>query len=199
MLTLHEQYRLKEEAIHQRLQDFSRRSEEDIFYELCFCLLTPQSKGKMCWERVERLKKRNFKERPINPHSSINDLRFHNHKNVYLLVAKRQFSHILEQLSQEKDVAVLREWLVKNVQGFGYKESSHFLRNIGHRNLAILDRHILKNLVHHNIISALPKTLTRKRYLAIEQQFLQFAEQVKIPLDALDLLFWSNETGEIFK
>ena len=73
------------------------------------------------------------------------------------------------------------------------------MRNIGHRNLAILDRHILKNLVRHKVIKELPPTLTPKRYLAIEQQFQQFASKIGISMDALDLLFWSEETGEIFK
>ena len=199
MQTLHKQYLLKQQVIEQRLQDFSRRSEEDIFYELCFCLLTPQSKGKMCWERVALLKKRNFKERPINPHHSIHDLRFHNHKNQYLLAAKRQFPLILKKISKEKDAALLREWLVNTIKGYGYKEASHFLRNIGYRNLAILDRHILRNLVRHKIIPEIQKTLTRKHYLDIEQKFQQFAQQIGISMDALDLLFWSNETGEIFK
>jgi len=38
------------------------------------------------------------------------------------------------------------EWLVKNLTGLGYKEAGHFLRNIGSGKIAILDRHILRNL-----------------------------------------------------
>ncbi|MBI1972750.1 N-glycosylase/DNA lyase [Candidatus Woesearchaeota archaeon] len=199
MHALTKEYSLTRKAIFQRLEAFSRVSEDDIFYELCFCLLTPQSKGKMAWGRIEKLKKAGFKDRHINPHRFINDMRFHNHKNNYLLAAKQQFPLILQKLQEEKNAFQLREWLVEHIKGYGYKEASHFLRNIGYRNLAILDRHILKNLVRHNVIQELPKTLTRKRYLAIEQQFLAFAKQVNIPMDALDILFWSNETGEIFK
>lgn len=199
MHSLSKEYSLKKKAIFQRLEEFSRVSEDDIFYELCFCLLTPQSKGKMAWERVEQLQKIGFKDRHVDPHRFIKDMRFHNHKSRYLVAAKKKFSELLQQLKKETNAFQLREWLVKNIDGFGYKESAHFLRNIGHRNLAILDRHILRNLVRHNVIKELPKTLTRKRYLEIEQQFLAFAEEIKIPLDALDLLFWSNETGEIFK
>ncbi len=86
-----------------------------------------------------------------------------------------------------------------NVKGLGWKEASHFLRNIGRRNLAILDRHILRNLKRHQVIRSLPKTLTAKRYKAIEQQFARFAEAIGISMDELDLLFWSRETGEILK
>jgi len=89
--------------------------------------------------------------------------------------------------------------LVKNVKGLGLKESSHFLRNIGYRGLAILDRHILKNLHKSNVINELPKTLTPKVYFEIEKKFKDFSREVSIDMDELDLLFWSMETGEVFK
>ena len=103
------------------------------------------------------------------------------------------------RIAGEKDAARLRDWLVLNVKGLGWKEASHFLRNIGCRNLAILDRHILRNLQRHRVIRSLPKTLTKKQYHTIEQKFARFAETVGISMDELDLLFWSRETGEILK
>jgi N-glycosylase/DNA lyase len=94
----------------------------------------------------------------------------------------------------------LREWLVKNVKGLGYKEATHFLRNVGRSNgLAILDRHILRNLKRYGAIRAIPKTLSKKEYFRIERRFREFADAVGIPIDELDLLFWSMETGEIRK
>ena len=81
------------------------------------------------------------------------------------------------------------------MKGLGWKEASHFLRNIGYRDLAILDRHILRNLRRHRIIRTLPKTLTPSRYRAIEGKFRAFAGAIGIPMDELDLLFWSRETG----
>ena len=199
MHPLHHTYKSKQRAIEQRLRAFSQLAVDDIFYEFCFCLLTPQSKGKFCWEKVQNLRFLHFKERSFNPHRYIKDMRFHHHKNNYLLAGKKIYPQVLEQLSLRQDSSTLRAWLATHVDGYGYKESSHFLRNIGHRNLAILDRHILKNLVHHKVIPELPKTLTPKTYLAIEQRFQRFAQKINIPLDALDLLFWSNETGEVFK
>ena len=93
----------------------------------------------------------------------------------------------------------LRAWLVANVKGLGLKEASHFLRNIGRRDLAILDRHILKNLRYHGLLRTLPRTLNVRRYLATERRFRCFAAEVGIPMDELDLLFWSRETGQILK
>ena len=87
------------------------------------------------------------------------------------------------------------------VGGFGgvCLHNSHFLRNIGHRNLAILDRHILKNLHKLNVINEIPATLTPKKYFEIENKFIEFSNKVNISMDELDLLFWSQETGEVFK
>jgi N-glycosylase/DNA lyase len=65
--------------------------------------------------------------------------------------------------------------------------------------MAILDRHILKNLIKHNVIRSLPKTLTKKKYLSIERRFQKFANEIGVPIDELDLVFWSNEAGEILK
>jgi N-glycosylase/DNA lyase len=92
-----------------------------------------------------------------------------------------------------------REYLVKNVKGLGLKEASHFLRNIGHNNLAILDRHILKNLHKLGVIEEVPRSLTKKAYLDIEEKFKRFSKKIGITMDELDLLFWSMETGKVFK
>ena len=82
----------------------------------------------------------------------------------------------------------------------GYKESSHFLRNVGFGDdIAILDRHIMKNLVKYGVIEEIPKSLTDKKYLEIEEKMRKFASGVGIPMAHLDLLWWSEETGEIFK
>lgn len=93
-----------------------------------------------------------------------------------------------------------REFLLKEVNGYGLKEASHFLRNIGFGSeIAILDRHILKNLVKCGVITSVPKTLSKKNYLEIEEKMKNFCKKHKIPFDELDLIFWSNETGEVFK
>ena len=98
------------------------------------------------------------------------------------------------------DILATRQWFAENVKGIGYKEASHFLRNIGlGKGLAILDVHILKNLIRHGVIKAVPKSLSRSKYLESEQKVRKFSEKIKIPMDELDILFWSNETGEIFK
>ncbi len=193
-------YNERKEIIKKRLNDFSKISRDDIFYELCFCILTPQSSAKMADKCIQELKKRDFKNTEyLNPEKLITNIRFNINKAKYLVEAKNKYDKILSAIKTIKDARELREWLVENVKGYGYKESSHFLRNIGYRNLAILDRHILKNLRKNNIIDEIPKHLNKKIYFEIEEKFKEFSNKIGIDMDELDLLFWSMETGEVFK
>jgi len=190
-------YNIKKKEIESRLKDFE--NSKDYFYEMCFCILTPQSSAKASWKSILKLKELDFKNKNINPEKYIEGVRFHVNKSRYLLELKGKYEFILENINTIKDSRELREFLVKNVKGYGYKESAHFLRNTGHKNLAILDRHILKNLLKNKVIDEIPKSLTPKKYFEIEEKFLEFSRKMNIPMDHLDLLFWSKETGEIFK
>jgi len=192
-------YEKRKTAIKARLEDFSKVKKEDYFYELCFCLLTPQSNAKRAFSCIEELKKMDFQNKDINPKPVLHKkIRFHNNKSIYLKEAKQNYKEIEKAIETIKGSRELREFLVKNIKGFGYKEASHFLRNIGYKNLAILDRHILKNLEELKVIK-IPKSLNKNNYLKIENKFQNFANKVNISMDELDLLFWSQETGEIFK
>jgi len=115
------------------------------------------------------------------------------------LIEFKENKQILSELKKLKCNKVKREFLVRNVKGLGYKEASHFLRNTGHRDLAILDRHILKNLAKLKVIKEVPNSLGASKYLEIEDRFSKFSSKVGIAMDELDLLFWSMETGKVFK
>ena len=195
MNNLFEEYEKKKGIIKRRLYEFSKVKGEDIFYELCFCLLTPQSNAKKCDKAVSNLRGKNFLHEAINPKGCIKEIRFYNNKSRYLLGAKDYYKRI----GLGRNARHLREFLVANIKGLGYKEASHFLRNIGCRDLAILDRHVLRSLKRYDVIKEIPKTLTRKKYLEIEEKFYNFSKRIKIPMDELDLLFWSMGTGEVFK
>ncbi|MBL7147996.1 MAG: DNA lyase [Nanoarchaeota archaeon] len=185
---LRKEYNKRKKEIRIRLTEFSKN--KDIFYELCFCLLTPQSNAKKCWDAVLELKKLDFKNKNIKIEGILKSkTRFHINKSKYLYEMKNKF----------KDLKIDREFLVENVRGLSYKEASHYLRNIGYKNHAILDRHILKNLKKYGVIEEVPKSLSKKKYLEIEEKFKEFSKKVGIKIDELDLLFWSMEHGEIFK
>lgn len=200
---LRQELNARREAIRARLADFSAVKPEDYFFELVYCLLTPQSSAVNAGKAVARMQARGVctdcSELASLLHQEDYYIRFHNTKARHILEAQEKFPEIARTIREQPDAVQLREWLVQNVKGLGWKEASHFLRNIGRRDLAILDRHILRNLKRHQVIRSLPKTLTKKRYAAIETQFARFAEAIGITMDELDLLFWSRETGEILK
>jgi len=182
-------------------------SEKEIFAELVFCLLTPQSRAKTCWDAVKNLIHKNLllKGNVNRLSKEIQEARFKYKKAGYIVEARKQFLingklTIKLRIMQFSDVYDAREWLVQHVKGIAYKEASHFLRNIGlGKNLAILDRHILKNLKLLGVIEEVPGSLSRKRYLEIEKKMKEFAKRIKIPVSHLDLVLWYKETGEIFK
>jgi len=198
------------DEINNRLKEFKKKweeSEEVIFAELVFCILTPQSKAKLCWKTVETLRKKNLL---LNGERNeiakeLNMVRFKNKKTSYIISARNQFLNngkisIKSIIKKFRNPMDAREWLIKNVKGIGYKEASHFLRNIGFgENFAILDRHILKNLKSLGVINSIPKNLSRKKYIQVEEKMKKLSEKMNIPLSLLDLLLWYKETGEIFK
>ena len=183
------------------------KSQKKIFAELIFCLLTPQSKATVCWNCVENIIKKNLL---LNGNynkilSNLVGVRFKYKKATFVTNARKLFVknnhlNIKETLSHSKNIFQTRDWLVKNVKGMGLKEASHFLRNIGFgQNLAILDRHILRNLMFYNVIEEIPKSLTKKLYYEIETKMCSFSKKIKIPLEHLDIVFWYKATNSIFK
>lgn len=196
-------YLTRRREILRRLADFAAVPREDYFPELVYCLLTPQSSAVNAARAVEALRHTGCWDTPETSAGILRRasayIRFHNTKAKRIAEAFAAFETISAALAGTSDARELRAWLAGNVKGLGWKEASHFLRNIGRRNLAILDRHILKNLKYYGALASIPTSLTPKRYAAIERRFDRFAATVRIPMDELDLLFWSNETGEILK
>jgi len=227
-------YRIKKKEIISRLKEFEKiwsdKNDEEIFTELAFCILTPQSRAKLCWDAIVKLREKDLllKGNAEQIRQGLSGVRFKNKKAKYIVKARKLFmtqnrikaipSHhplvkggrgdfkvnnnvsLKPILSKFVDVYECRDWLEKNINGLGYKEASHFLRNIGFgEKIAILDRHILRNLKEIGIIEEIPKYLNRSGYSRIEKNMIEFSKQINIPPSHLDLLLWSKETGEIFK
>ena len=190
-----------------KFEGIHKKPDKKIFEELCFCILTPQSKAVYCDKAIKDLKKANLllrgSERDVK--KKLKGLaRFHNKKALYLVEARKAFRNKkrfdIKKRLNTKNIFKAREWLVENIKGLGYKEASHFLRNIGlGENISILDVHILKNLKRLGVIKEIPNSVTKKNYKEIEKKMRRFSKKVNIPLEELDLLFWSNQTGFIFK
>ena len=199
--------------IKKRLKEFKNiwknGSNEEIHLELSFCILTPQSKAVNAWRAITKLKENDliFNGRAEEIVEFLNIVRFKNNKAKYLVELREQMRDKTTGKIITKDffnsidsVFEKRDWIVKNIKGMSYKEAGHFLRNVGFgQEIAILDRHILKNLQKLEVIKEIPKTLSPKLYLEIEEKMKKYCEFIKIPMDEIDLLLWYKEAGEIFK
>jgi N-glycosylase/DNA lyase len=59
--------------------------------------------------------------------------------------------------------------------------------------------HILRSLHEFGLINSSKPPTNRKKYLEVEEKLKEFAEMIGIDFDELDLLLWSNRTGEVLK
>ena len=207
-----ETYQSIKPQIEQRLAEFQniwkKDSEFDLYKELIFCQLTPQSNAERCWMAVQQLEKRNllFSNDTIKISECLRGYtRFHHTKANHIIenretLVKNNILCIRDQLNKVADPKNRRKWLVQNIKGMGYKEASHYLRNIGFgEEFAILDRHILKKLVEFEVIDSIPSSLSKKMYLEIETLMEIFSLQIEIPLSHLDFVFWYMQKKFIFK
>ncbi|MFQ5952636.1 MAG: N-glycosylase/DNA lyase [Candidatus Omnitrophota bacterium] len=203
------EYNKKKNRIKKRLKDFKsvwNRSDKKIFSELCFCICTPQSRAIYCDKAISGLEKSGllYRGSARQIKAGLKAVRFPNNKSRYIAEARVFFTENgsirIKKRLDSGDLYKTRHWLVRNVKGLGLKEASHFLRNIGlGSGLAILDVHILKNMVKYKVIKEVPKNVSEKKYLFLENKLRNFSDRTGIPMDELDLLLWSMETGEIFK
>jgi N-glycosylase/DNA lyase len=186
-----------------------------------FCLLTPAARAHSAWDALQNLKTKGLilstetavstpsvKDsgfRSLRIADELRIVRFKNNKARNVMEAEQYFTcegsvSVRSRLSCFQSTLELREWLAATIRGMGYKEASHFLRNIGRGDdIAILDRHILRCLKRLGIIDTVPEGLTEKRYIHTEQRMRNLALRLGMPLSHLDILFWYHETGEIFK
>lgn len=190
------------EIIDNRITEFEqigKSSSERIFSELCFCILTANFNAERSIKIQENINE-GFCSLSIEKLAlKLKKLghRFPNTRASYIEEARNSLKGLeknLRQMSEQK----LREWLVNNIKGIGYKEASHFLRNIGKKNLAIIDFHIL-DILEANNLNKKPKTLTKSKYLVIEAHLEDIAQKLNLTLAELDLYLWYLETGRILK
>jgi len=190
-------YKSKKPIIDSYLDRSKSRTREEVWFELCFCLLTPQSKANLCRSTLERLRESGKLFTGTDTHISkeMTSVRFCNNKAKYIVEAREKFDDIFGKIIELRHRPLeLREYLVKNVKGYGYKESSHFLRNIGlGDDLAILDRHVLRYMKRFKIKE--PKTLSRKSYLEYEKRFLAISKKLGLKAAELDSAIWLDGSG----
>jgi len=185
-------------------ENFKNKNTKEWFSELCFCILTANSKAVTGLKIQDELKVKGFCEySPDLIKNTIrkNKHRFHNNKAKYIVSARDHINikNKITKLVKEKGEIKAREWLADNIKGIGFKEASHFMRNVGYKNLAILDRHILNLMKENSFIKEIPKPITRKKYLEIEEIFNGLAKKLKMSCAELDLYMWYMKTGKVLK
>jgi N-glycosylase/DNA lyase len=188
--------------ISNRINDFKcidRKSNDDLFNELCFCLLTANFNAEKSIKIQNEIGECFHKDSEDELIKKLKEYghRFPNVRAKYINLSKT-CKKDLNKIVKFHDKNAIREWTVKNVKGLGYKEASHFLRNIGFDDYAIIDFHIIDILEKYDIIKR-PKSLTKKRYLEIENELKKIAKKTDLTLSELDLYLWYMETGKILK
>jgi len=197
-------YASKKADIFKRLGELDKikyEPNEKIFAELCFCLCTPQTKASAANKAIKELEQTGLllsgNAGNISGILEKSGVRFHNNKANFIVAARNYFSRAgqmkIKGMLNTDDLWGLRNWLADNIKGLGYKEASHFLRNIGYgKDVAILDRHILTELCKHKVISEIPLVLPKNKYLHIERLMKEFARTLNISMAELDMVFWSE-------
>jgi N-glycosylase/DNA lyase len=204
-------YRKKKPAIVARLAEFKAaydKGDRAVFEELCYCILTAGSSAKMGMRTVEALRDilLTGSEEELQQRAQQHRVRFWRIRPSYIACTReylnRECGLRLRELIESFDCPQKRRDFFaanKSIKGLGYKEASHFLRNIGFPGYAILDKHILNSLREMGVIGARMRPAGRAGYLAIEKKLENFAREIGIDMDHLDLLLWSRKTGEILK
>lgn len=174
-----------------RIREFKRKkSDEGLFSELCFCVMTAGFNAQKSIEIQKKIGKGFLSLSEKELQKKLKKLGYRYHNRAAYIVLNRKYVHELRGKS--------REWLVKHIKGLGMKEASHFLRNLGYCDCAIIDFHIIDVLAKYKLIKR-PKTLTKAKYLEIEKVLEQLAKRAALTLDELDLYLWFLETGKILK
>lgn len=183
--------------IQQRLSEFSyfeNKTSEEWFSELCFCLLTANASAAGGIKVQEAISPKEFlmlSQEQLSKKLKEIGYRFPNVRSKYI-VGAREHKNVKEIVKNMTDKEA-RHFLVNNVKGLGMKEASHFLRNTGRKDVAILDKHILR------IMGKELKSMTPKRYLEIEQEIVELSKKTNTDLAELDLILWYSQTGQLLK
>ncbi len=188
--------------VRARVREFrrlGRRGEDELFQEMCFCILTANFNAERAIAIQEAIAGGFITLPKGRLAARLRALghRYPNARAAYIVEARKHRGGIRRVLLGLGGLE-LRKWFACNVKGLGFKEASHFLRNIGYGEYAILDFHII-DILERNGLIARPKTLTPRRYVEIEGALKRMGGRLGLDMADLDLCLWFMETGKILK
>jgi N-glycosylase/DNA lyase len=201
----------RREEIRRRLSDFEavwrKGSDRDIWEEMVFCFFTGGCSARMGLRSVEAVRSILLTGNREEFAAALRGVHRYPNERARYIEESRNFLltdcdlRLRQRLAGFADRNERRDWLVKEkgIKGLGYKEASHFLRNIGFTGYAILDKHVLRSMAELKIIDDLKPPNSGSRYLTVEERLKSLASTLGIDFDELDLVLWSMKTGEILK
>ena len=206
-------HRARRKEIRKRLGEFDevwrKGSDARLWEELAYCIFTAGASARMGLDSVDAVRPLLLNGEAEAMTAALKQAgahRFPVARPQYIVVTRNYFRTqfgmaLRKRLREFSDPVERRDWLAqeKQVKGLGYKESSHFLRNIGVKGHAILDKHVMRCLTEVGVVDSAKPPQTRKKYLEVEQELIRFAKDIRVDFDELDLVLWSMKTGEILK
>jgi N-glycosylase/DNA lyase len=204
-------YTEKRREIQDRLAEFAEvgreASDEKLFEELTFCIYTAGASARMGLRSVERVRPVLMTGSDQEIERALSGAHMWPEQRAARVYQTREYlrehcgMEMRQLLEGFRSADERRDFFAagRGIRGIAYKEASHFLRNIGYTGYAILDKHILARLSEFGVIENPKPASTKKKYVAIEEKMKEFAGQVRIDFDELDLLLWCTKTGEILK
>jgi N-glycosylase/DNA lyase len=190
-------------SVRGRMAEFERAGmdEDGLFEELCFCILTANFSAEGGIRIQEAIGDGFLKlsERELSKRLEELGHRYPRARAKYIVEARWVHGGLAKRLRGFRDAKEAREWLVENVKGLGYKEASHFLRNVGFGDVAIIDRHVLRFLREMGLIEEMPRALGKGRYLELERLLSAVASKLGLSVGELDLYIWYEMTGKVLK
>ena len=206
-------HKARRREIQARLAEFEdvwrKGSDARLWEELVFCIFTAGASARMGMKAIEAVRPLLMNGKRAEMTKALKKAgahRFPVERPGYIVVARNFLRdhcgfRLREQLQSFSNPIERRDWLAqeKGIKGLGYKEASHFLRNIGLKGHAILDKHVVRCLADLKIVENPRPPTSRGRYLEIEEELKKLAVEVQVDFDELDLVLWSMKTGEVLK
>ena len=203
-------YNERKDSIENQLNEFDlvRESGDDrrIFEELSFCILTSAVGPKVGAKSLDAIKDtlleattEEIEERLTGVHKYPEKAYYIIHTRDYL---KSEYGLKMRELVNSFDDPLERREffaLNKDIKGLGLTQASHFLRNIGLKGYAILDRNVVRSLYDLGVLESPKPPTTKKKYLEAEIKMKEFADELWMSIEELDMVLWTKKTGHIPK
>lgn len=203
---LQELYSETKEVIRERTDEFQNTFEQGsdnrFFEELCFCMLSSGTGPATAHSSMSALGKLIFKGSTQRVISSLESVHKYPGRGSYIVEAREYLEDVCgfkikELLTGLTDRNERRDYLVSHIKGIGYLQASHFLRNVGFRGYAILDKNIIRSLNEFGLTEIRKTPSTKKNYIECEEVMKQLAVNTGIDMDHLDILLWYRIRGRI--